>query len=243
MKKRLLGSLEVKAIISVIILLAIIFGFNDGSNEFIFSDWVSNLILIIFVVALVILVNVLGSKLASKYYGTEIKIKVWNSQKFKQATTFTKKIMLIYTTPILNILVALISNGKIYLSSVMSFDYEKEVMGRKFPYITYFNVGMVVFFGLLFNLVLMWIFKLLSFEPGLKISFWFILFSLIPFSELPGARLLTGSITLYVFSLVFFLANIILLQAINSFFALMASIFFSVIVASLYVFFFRYNSK
>ena len=74
MKKRLLGSLEVKAIISVIVLLAIIFGFNDGSNEFIFSDWIGNLILIIFVVALVVLVNVLGSKLAAKYYGTEIKI-------------------------------------------------------------------------------------------------------------------------------------------------------------------------
>jgi len=241
MKKRLLDSSEAIVIIKIILLLTLIFGFNDGRENFVFSNWIVNLILTFLLTSLIVLINILGLKLSSKYYGTEIKIKIWNSQKFKEAKTLTKKILLIYTTPILNILIMLISNGKLYLANVLSFDYDKEVLGRKFPYITYFNVALIVFFGLLFNLILMWIFKLTGLDLALKISFWYILFNLIPISELPGAKILAGSITFYIFSLIFFLVNIILLQAINSFAALFISLLFSVTLAALYFFFFQYK--
>ena len=241
MKKRLLDSSEAIVIIKIILLLTLIFGFNDGRENFVFSNWIVNLILTFLLTSLIVLINILGLKLSSKYYGTEIKIKIWNSQKFKEAKTLTKKILLIYTTPILNILIMLISNGKLYLANVLSFDYDKEVLGRKFPYITYFNVALIVFFGLLFNLILMWIFKLMGLDLALKISFWYILFNLIPISELPGAKILAGSMTFYIFSLIFFLVNIILLQTINSFAALFISLLFSITLAALYFFFFQYK--
>ena len=135
----------------------------------------------------------------------------------------------------------LISNGRFYFPTVLSFDVNKEVFGRKFQYLTYFNTALIVFFGLLFNLVLMWIFKLANIDLGLKISFWFILFNLLPFSELPGAKLFVGSFTFYLFSLIFFLVNIILLQAINSFAALFTSLLFSIVIATIYFYFFQYK--
>lgn len=241
MKKRLLNLSDSIAIIKIILLLTLIFGFNDGSEKFVFGNWINNLGITFLLVSFVVLIHVLGLKLAAKYYGTELRIKLWNSHKFKEAKGFAKKMLLIYSTPIINILAMIISNGKFYLSSVMSFDVEKEVLGRKFQYITYFNIALIVFFGLLFNLALMWIFKLAYIDLGIKISFWFILFSLIPLSELPGAKILAGSVPFYVFCVVFFLANIILLYTMNSFLALLISLIFSVTLATLFFIFFQYK--
>jgi len=241
MKKRLLELSEAIAIIKIILLLTIIFGFNDGRERFVFNSWFTNLFLVFLIVSLVVLFNVLGLKLSAKYYGTEIKMKTWNSQKFKDANSLTKKLSLIYSTPILNIIVTLFSNGRIYLANVLSFNYKKEVLGRKFQYLTYFNIAVIVFFGLLFNLILMWIFKIFSFDLGLKISFWFILFNLVPISELYGAKIMSGSVTFYIFCLIFFLLNIILLQFVNSFSALFVSLLFSVVLSTLYFFVFQYK--
>ena len=241
MKKRLLELSEAIAIIKIILLLTIIFGFNDGRENFVFNSWFTNLFLVFLIVSLVVLFNVLGLKLAARYYGTEIKMKTWNSQKFKGANSFAKKLFLIYNTPILNIIATLLSNGRIYLTNVISFDYKKEVLGRKFQYLTYFNMGIIVFFGLLFNLILMWIFKVFNFDLGLKISFWFILFNLVPISELYGSKILAGSITFYIFCLVFFVLNIILLQFINSFSSLFVSLLFSIVLSTLYFFIFQYK--
>ena len=240
MKKRLLGSSE-SIIIKIILLLTLIFGFNDGKETFVFSNWIVNLILVFIIVSLVVLFYILGLKLAAKYYGTKIKIKIWNSHKFKNALTFGKKALLIYSTPILNVLVTILSNGKIFLANVMSFDVDPNVIGRRYQYLNYFNISMIVFFGLLFSLILMWIFKLFEFDLGLKISFWFILFQLLPISELPGAKLLAGSVTFYVFNLVFFLFNILLLQLTSSFATLFVSLIFSVVLATLYFVFFQYK--
>lgn len=241
MKKRLLELSEAVIIIKIILLLTLIFGFNDGRERFIFNYWITNLFLVFLVVSLVVLLNIFGLKLAAKYYGTEIKMKTWNSQKFKNANTITKKLFLIYNTPILNVIAALLSNGRIYLTNVLSFDYRKEVLGRKFQYLTYFNIAVIVFFGLLFNLILMWVFKVFNFDLGLKISFWFILFNLVPISELYGSKILAGSITFYIFCLIFFVMNIVLLQFANSFSALFVSLLFSVVLSTLYFFIFQYK--
>ncbi len=241
MKKRLLELSEAVIIIKIILLLTLIFGFNDGRERFIFNYWVANLFLVFLIVSLIVLFNVLGLKLAAKYYGTEIKMKTWNSQKFKNAGTITKKLFLIYNTPILNVIVALLSNGRIYLTNVLSFDYKKEVLGRKFQYLTYFNIAVIVFFGLLFDLILMWIFKVFNFDLGLKISFWFILFNLAPISELYGSKILAGSVTFYIFCLIFFIMNIVLLQFADSFSALFVSLLFSIILSTLYFFIFQYK--
>ena len=241
MKKRLLGSSELWTLIKIILILTLIFGFNDGSENFFFSNWFTNFLFTCLIVSLIVSFNILGLKLAAKYYGTELKVKIWNSHKFKTAVTFGKKLLLLYTTPILSIIVMLLSNGKIYFSTVMSFSVNEKLFGRKFQNLTYFNISSIVFFGLLSNLILMWIFKLLEFDLGLKLSFWFILFSLLPISELPGTKLLLGSATFYVFNLVFFILNIVLLYVISSFAALFVSLVFSVVFASLFFFFFQYK--
>ena len=241
MKKRLLGSSELWTVIKIILILTIIFGFNDGSENFIFSKWFANFLFTCLIVSLIVSFNILGLKLAAKYYGTELKVKIWNSHKFKTATSFGKKFLLLYTTPILSIIVMLLSNGRIYLSTVMSFSVNEKLFGRKFQNLTYFNISSIVFFGLLSNLILMWIFKLLEFDLGLKLSFWFILFSLLPISELPGTKLLLGSTTFYIFNLVFFILNAILLYVSSSFANLLISMIFSVVFAGLFFFFFQYK--
>ncbi len=243
MKKRLLELSETKTLVKAILLLTIIFGFNDGSKKFIFENWFTNLILVCLIVGLIVLVYVYGLKLAARHYGTELTIKIWNSHKFKGPRSLSRKISLIYTTPILNLLITLFSNGKFYFASLLTFNVKKEVIGRKYPYLSYFDISNIVFIGLLFCLGLMWIFKTADIFLGLKISFWFILFNLIPISELPGAKIFAGSMTFYIFCLVFFLVNILMLFLMNSILAVIISVVFSTLVATIYYYFYQYSKS
>lgn len=241
MKKRLIDSSELTIIFKIILLLTLIFGFNDGAETFIFENWINNLFLVFILVSIIVLVHVYGIKIAAKLYGSEFRMKIWNSQKFKEAGGFTRKMLLIYNTPILNVLVTLLSNGKIYLSNVFSYDIKHEALGRQYQYLNFIDISVIIFWGLMSNIVLMWIFKIFELDLALKISFWFILFQLLPISELPGAKILAGNASFYIFSLVFFIFNIILLQVVNSFGALITSIIFSTILSTLFFFFVQYK--
>ncbi|MEK6835500.1 MAG: hypothetical protein AABX55_00555, partial [Nanoarchaeota archaeon] len=185
--------------------------------------------------------NLLGYKLAAKYLGTNIKLKIWNSQKFKGKLLRLKNIDLAYTTPILAILIMLISNGRIFFSTVLTFTVEKfKVLGKRFPYLTDYHVALIVVTGMFFNFILMLFFKLTNVELGIKISSWFILFNFLPVSELPGEKLFFGSRTLWVFSLIFFLVNIFLINSLSMASAILLSFLFSVVFGVIYFYFFEY---
>jgi len=232
---------EIKAILAVIIILAFIFGFNDNKSEFILKNWLLNLFYVFILASLVVLFNVLGYKLAAKYLDAEAEIKILNYNAFKEKFQFAKMHRYILT-PVLPILITLFSNGKLFFTAISTFELKNQnVYGRKFPKLTYFNIGLIAVSGLFFIFVLIIFFKLLNLDKGVMIGAWFIIWNLLPFSDLPGAKIFFASRAMYLFSMVFFVLNILLLQFLSVLTAIIASFFFSIVFAMIYFYFVEYK--
>ncbi|MEK6907574.1 MAG: hypothetical protein AABW45_03530 [Nanoarchaeota archaeon] len=231
---------ELKTIFVIVLILTFIFGFNDNSPSFILKNWLLNLVYVFILVCLVVLFNVLGYKLTAKYLGSGVDIKLWHQHKFEKEFSL-KNIPGYIISPVLGILVALFSNGRLFFTPVSTFhikDYN--VYGRKFPKLTYFNHGLIAVGGLFFSFVLMMFFKILTLEKGVSMSSWFILWNLLPFSELPGARIFFASRVMYLFSLIFFLSNIFFIKTLSVISSLVISFFFSIVLAIVYFYFVEY---
>lgn len=231
---------EFKTILIIILILTFIFGYNDNKPSFILKDWLLNLIYVFILVSLVVLVNIFGYKLAAKYFDAKIEMKIWNSSKFEGKFSLKKLGNYIFS-PVLPILLTLFSNGKIFLTTIATFDIKDySVFGRKFPKLTYFNHGLIVIAGLFFNFILMIFFKILMLEKGILINSWFILWNLLPLSQLPGSKIFFASRVMWIFTLIFFITNILLIQNLPVLSAIILSFFFSIVLAIIYFYFVEY---
>lgn len=241
MKKEFIKSYrECKSIFIIILILTFIFGFNDGKPVFVLKDWLLNLIYVFVLVCLTVLVNTFGYKLISKHLGTKIEIKVWNLDKFQEKIRFSK-VPSYLISPILPVLITLFSYGKLFFTPVSTFEIKNlDVYGKKFQKLTYFNIGLIVIWGLFFNLILMIIFKALSLEKGILISSWFIIWNFLPISNLPGAKIFIGSRVLYISSLIFFIVNIFLIQTMPVVTSLIISLFLSILFSIVYYYLIEY---
>lgn len=234
------SSREFISIIVIILILTLIFGFNDDKPSFVLKDWLLNLVYVFVLVSLTVLFNTLGYKLMAKYLGTAIEVKIWNYERFQGKFSLTK-IGNYILSPVLPILITLFSNGKIFLTTIGTFDIKDyNVFGRKFPKLTYFNHGLITVGGLFFNFILMLVFKTFSLDKGILINSWFMVWNLLPLPHLPGARIFFASRTLYVFSLIFFIANILLIQNLSVIAAIITSLFLSTLLAVVYFYFLEY---
>src|SRR3989338_4635107 len=233
-------SMEIKSIIVIVLILTFIFAFDDGKPSLILKDWFLKFFYVLILVVLTVLFNSFGYKLMAKYLGTEVEIRVWNSEKFEGRFSLSKLHKYIFS-PVLGVLIMLFSNGKIFFTAVSTFDIKNyNMFGRKFPKLTEFNVGLIATFGLFFNLILMILFKALSIDKGVFINSWFIAWSLLPFSNLPGAKIFIASRSLYVFSLIFFIANILLIPSLPLLYAILSSFVLSSLLAIAYFYFLEY---
>lgn len=231
---------EIKTVFIIILILTFIFGFNDNKQEFILKDWILNLIYVFSLVSMVVLFNVLGYKLAAKYFDVEIETKMWNSHFFVENFKF-KNLRNYIFSPVLGILTTLFSNGKLFFTASTTFEIKNyNNYGKKFPKVSYINSAFIVTFGLFFNLVLMIIFKILSIDKGMTINMWFILWHLLPFSELPGAKVFIASVKTYLFVLIFFILNIFIIQSMSIISTLIISSFISILIAVIYFYFVDY---
>ena len=231
---------EIKTIFGIILILVFIFAFNDNSDKFVLKNWVLNFIYVFILVSLAVLFNTLGYKLTAKYLGAEIEVKIWNSQKFQDKFSL-RRLGGYILSPVLGILVTLFSNGTKFFTAVNTFDVKNySSYGRKFPKLTYFNVGMIAFGGLFFNFILMVFFKILTLDKGVLINSWFIMWNLLPISELPGAKIFFASKIMYFFSLIFFVINVFLVQALPVLTSLIISFFFSILAAVVYFYLVEY---
>jgi len=216
---------EIKTIFGIILILVFIFAFNDNSDKFVLKNWVLNFIYVFILVSLAVLFNTLGYKLTAKYLGAEIEVKIWNSQKFQDKFSL-RRLGGYILSPVLGILVTLFSNGTKFFTAVNT--------------LTYFNVGMIAFGGLFFNFILMVFFKILTLDKGVLINSWFIMWNLLPISELPGAKIFFASKIMYFFSLIFFVINVFLVQALPVLTSLIISFFFSILAAVVYFYLVEY---
>lgn len=225
--KSLISSKELKHSIWIVIILTLIFGFNDRSSVFIWSYWLRNLSSVFILVIITVLAHMIGAKLVARRLDQEaelevvsvkgLKFNVFSSridQKFDW-NIFGFKIKSIPFTTLLAFLFMVMSYGTFYFTAVST------VIVKKIPrlgkgFIMHENKEALIYVGaLVANLILVVVFSSLGITFGVVINSYFILWNLLPFHGLLGSKIFFHNKNLYVFFLIFSLIFLLLFTKIN----------------------------
>lgn len=239
-----LSNTESKHLAVTVLVLTLIFSFNDKRAIFEYLPWFSNFLQIFVFVTITILTHELAHKLAARYCNVESEHRVWFIHKYwfskvasiERINFFGKQINSFPLGIFIAIFLMLISYGKLYFTAISTFIIN-EAAGRKAgrwrQSVTEYQIAMIAIAGIFANLILLFIFNILGIQEGVLINSWFILFNLLPISTLTGAKIFYTSVPIYTFITLFSILCILLMPFLSISFtiilAAIASLFFSIL--------------
>jgi Zn-dependent protease len=201
---------EFRNLIIAIIILTIVFAFDDKSSAFVLSNWLTNFIRILVVVFITLTISRSAQKLVATRYGVETEYQIWSLPKFKH-------IKFLPIGPILAILITILSNGKFYFAAIDQFNLiEKKGrrLGTNYPHTTEFESAKIAVVGPLANMVFALILSLINgsgiFSQLIFVNWVYAIYSMLPIPNLDGSKIFFGSWRLYIFS-IFIMAILLLL--------------------------------
>ncbi len=195
---------EKKDIIIAVLVLAFVFGYNDGREEFVASLWLVNLLKVLFIVYLSIMVRIAFQKIVALSQGFTVEFRAWP------------------TGLAIAAIVAFLSNGNFYvlLFGGLIFYHMTLLRIGKFRYGENASTrGMIAASGSFANLVLATIGMMFSAQLGILpgffeelaiINFWLMIFSLLPLPKMDGVHVFFMSRLVYVFIFSTLLAYVLL---------------------------------
>jgi len=155
----------------------------------------------------IILINSLAKKIAAYHFDSELKVRIWEIKRFgyKPGQYFKMPFL---AGIILPVITAIVSLGYFVWFSPLVYDVEPtktRVSKRHGLYSWYYmnesHIGLIAAFGLLANIFFAYIGYLLGFPEFSRLSLYFVLFNMIPFSDLDGTKIIFGSRVLWVIML------------------------------------------
>src|SRR3989344_4361041 len=217
---------EIRDSLLVIVLLTIVFGYNDRKEITTIASWTSNLVFTFIVVTISVLFLILGYKLEEKFSMRAFHIP-----------------LIKYLGQMLAILITLLSSGLNYFAAISTFSTELVSKRKKFREVTGYEDAMTAIIGMTFSFIALFIFKLANSETGVLVNTWIIIGNLIPFSSLPGSYVLMKSRTSYIFIAVLSLLLLILIGFLPIKIALIVSLLLAVIFALVYFRYVEYEKR
>lgn len=224
--KNIFNSKEGIALLTSVLILGFVFGFDDGSKTFIFQDWLRNFFIVAFFVAFSLLAHVLAVKYFAYRHNCSSEYRIWyitrfgfrKWERFDRSPT-GKALKGVPLGAFLAVILVFLTNGLLYFTAI--FDNEITAnkthrVGRKYAELTEYEEAIIQLSGPLANIALMVLgiaagslFKL-DFGMFVTINFFIALFCMLPFSSLAGAKIFFGSRNLYVFGLMLIILSYIL---------------------------------
>lgn len=251
--KSLISSRELKHSIWIIIILTLIFGFNDKSKIFVFNNWIYNLFLVFVLVVITILAHMIGAKLAASSLGQEaelnivgvkgLKINVLGArieEKFNW-NIFGFKVKYIPFSAIIGLFFMLLSYGVFYFTAVSTIVVNKIPRLGKGFHIHENKEALIYFWALVANLILIVIFSWLKIDFGVLINTYFVFWNLLPIPGLLGSKIFFNNKTLYIFFLVFALIFLLFFSKINLILLIIFGVIIAFFVMMLWFFKFEYH--
>ena len=246
--KLLISSKELKHSIWIIVILTLIFGFNDGRDNFVLSSWLYNLFSIFLLVVITILAHMIGAKLAASKLGQEAELEVvgikstkfnflwWRVEEKFEWNVFGFKIKAIPFSSIIGLLFMLMSYGTFYFTAVSTIIVKRSYrLGRGFE-LGENKEALIYFWALVANLVLIVIFNSLNIGMGVVIGSYFVLWNLLPIHGLLGSKIFFNNKTLYVFFLIFTLLFLLFFTKINFILLLILAVVVAFLVMVFWIF-------
>ena len=152
---------------------------------------------------LIILINSLAKKIAAYYFDSNLRVRFWGIKRFGYRpdayfrAPFSAGIMI----PLITSFVTL---GYFVWLSPLVFDSESKtsrVSKKHGLYSHYYmnesHMGVIAAFGILVNVFFAYIAYLIGFSEFSRLSLYFAMFNMIPFSDLDGAKIFFGNMVLW----------------------------------------------
>ena len=153
-RKSSISSRELKHSLWIIILLTLVFGFDDGNDTFILSQWSYNLLNVFILVSASIFANAIGAKICAMHLGTEAELGVLSINKSINILGFKAKS--IPLASIFSLFLMLISKGAIYFTSIFTITTKEISFGRTMDES---KEAFIYFWALASNVILVIIFE------------------------------------------------------------------------------------
>lgn len=214
---KIINKKEIGAIVLTVLVLGIVFGFDDNTKSFVFSYWIKNFLFVLGLVVISLLINILVVKYFAYRHDCISEYKIWTVKRFGfkrwerfDGTGTGKALKGIPFGIMLAFLFTLLTNGLLYFTAIGEHDItikKTARTGRKHLELGGYEEAIIQLAGPLTHIALM----ILGMALGLAfkanigmfvtINFFMALFLMLPFSSLAGAKIFFGSRNLYVFGL------------------------------------------
>ena len=246
--KSLISLKEWKHSIWVIIILTLIFGFNDGRDTFVWGPWLYNLFSVFILVIITILAHMIGAKLAASKLEQEVELEVFGMRCLNLNVLFLRvekkfdwnifgfRVRFIPMGAILGFLFMIMSYGTFYFTAVSTLVVKKIHTLKKGFELDESAEAFIYFWALVSNLILMVIFSSLNIEFGVVIGSYFVLWNLLPIPGLLGSKIFFNNKLLYIFFLIFSLLFIFFLGRIDLLLLLILAIVIAFFVMMFWIF-------
>ncbi len=201
------------------LVLAFIFGFDDGNPTFVLSKWLTNFLGILILVIIAILFRELIIKVFAKRHESSSEYEIWGINQVWFKTKIEKGIPL---GIFIAFVMALLSLGKFFFTAIGIHNLKENRnarVGRKFPHLQYYEEAQILSMGILSSLFLavlgLWFGRISDFDIAtfVNINFYIALFNLLPLSSLDGAKIFFGSLLTYIFLVIFTVLSFVLLKS------------------------------
>lgn len=209
---------EEKHLLISILVLTIIFGFDDGAKTFVLQNWVLNFIKILIFAAIAILFRELVVKFFARRHDATSEYELWSIKRMGFNKKLEKGLPL---GLIISLLLTLASVGRFFFTAIgihKLTEYKSSREGRKFATLNYFEEAQIASTSILSSLFLavvgLIIGNIFDFNMTyfVNINFFIALFNMLPISNLDGAKIFFGSIILYIFVAIFLIVSFVLIK-------------------------------
>ncbi len=199
---------EVGQFIIAVIVLGLVLGFNDPSEVFQFSYWLTNYLIVAAVAAIILFLYIIMQKCMAASRGAETQFQIWSMYRYglKRQKTVKQGIPVGVIIPLI---VTIVTLGRIACGTVASSHVqtnERLRLGRKLQEITDFEKAMILAAGPYTAMIISVImpmfdpssFALLFKKAGLVLA----ISNMLPLPGLDGMKIFLSSPALYIFSVV-----------------------------------------
>lgn len=220
--KELFDKKEIRSILTASLILGFVFSFTKWGYGKTFSSNIGiyNWLHYFIASAIVLLIYQGAHKLTANSYGCKSNFHIWGIKRFwfytrskiSNLRIFGRKYKSLKIGVILPLLFAFLSNGIFKFCAIGSSEISEislKKVGKKFKHITDFEIAIIHLMGPLTILILALLLNnVSSFSKIAEISYLLAIYSMLPLSELDGAKVFFGSPLLYIFSLAFMILAI-----------------------------------
>jgi len=238
---------EIVSLIGASLVLGFIFSFTRwGYGEFSLAVGIANWFRAFLLSFIIYIIYLVANKNAAKLHGAKIKFKIWGMDrfwfnkgaKFSHLWFFGLKIKSFKAGIFIPILLSLFSNGVIKFATIAYTEITEvsaQRVGKKFKNLTDLEIARIHLAGPLACLLLAIILTPLNaFNTLADIAKLVAIFSFIPFSKLDGAKILFGSLPLYIFGLAFTIASLLLLGVLPTFALIALAVITAIVILLIY---------